>query len=97
MYPAEIVIPMKEEMTENGFQELLTPSDVEEVLSKLNAPVLNTIVETPAPNPDDQLGYIAHVMDSFNNVVTTEDEIELEPDTRRDDDIKSDKPPHHND
>ncbi len=26
----------------------------------------------------------------------TEDEIEIEPDTRRDDDIKSDKPPHHN-
>ncbi len=34
MYPAEIVIPMKEEMTENGFQELLTPSDVENVLSQ---------------------------------------------------------------
>ncbi len=29
MYPAEIVIPMKEELTENGFSELLTPADVE--------------------------------------------------------------------
>lgn len=34
MYPAEIVIPMKEELTENGFQELLTPASVENVLSQ---------------------------------------------------------------
>ena len=34
MYPAEIVIPMKEELTENGFSELLTSSDVEAQLSK---------------------------------------------------------------
>ncbi len=34
MYPAEIVIPMKEELTENGFQEMLTPADVEKVLSE---------------------------------------------------------------
>lgn len=34
MYPAEIVLPMKEELTENGFQELLNSSDVENVLSK---------------------------------------------------------------
>lgn len=33
MYPAEIVIPMKEELTENGFTEMLTPADVEEKLS----------------------------------------------------------------
>jgi putative YphP/YqiW family bacilliredoxin len=33
MYPEEIVIPMKEELTENGFTELLTPSDVENVLA----------------------------------------------------------------
>lgn len=33
MYPEEIVIPMKEELTENGFQELLTPGDVENVLA----------------------------------------------------------------
>jgi putative YphP/YqiW family bacilliredoxin len=32
MYPAEIVIPMKEELTENGFKELLTPEDVEQAL-----------------------------------------------------------------
>jgi putative YphP/YqiW family bacilliredoxin len=34
MYPAEIVIPMKEELTENGFEEMLTPVDVEQTLSK---------------------------------------------------------------
>jgi len=34
MYPAEIVIPMKEELTENGFQELLTPNDVENLMSQ---------------------------------------------------------------
>jgi putative YphP/YqiW family bacilliredoxin len=33
MYPQEIVIPMKEELTENGFSELLTPGDVEKTLS----------------------------------------------------------------
>lgn len=32
MYPEEIVIPMKEELTDNGFEELLTP---EEVISAL--------------------------------------------------------------
>lgn len=34
MYPAEIVIPMKEELTDNGFNELLTPSDVDDQLKK---------------------------------------------------------------
>lgn len=33
MYPADIVIPMKEELTENGFSELKTP---EEVISQLD-------------------------------------------------------------
>lgn len=34
MYPAEIVIPMKAELTENGFDELLTPEDVDTALAK---------------------------------------------------------------
>ncbi|MEI2747261.1 MAG: BrxA/BrxB family bacilliredoxin [Ferruginibacter sp.] len=34
MYPEEIVIPMKEELTENGFKELLTPADVEKALAE---------------------------------------------------------------
>jgi putative YphP/YqiW family bacilliredoxin len=33
MYPAEIVMPMKEELTENGFSEMLTGSDVEKNLT----------------------------------------------------------------
>jgi len=33
MYPEQIVIPMKEELTENGFSELLTPTDVDQSLS----------------------------------------------------------------
>jgi hypothetical protein len=34
MYPEEIVVPMKEELTEQGFSELLTPADVEGTLSR---------------------------------------------------------------
>lgn len=34
MYPKEIIIPMKEELTENGFNELLTPAEVEAQLGK---------------------------------------------------------------
>ncbi len=34
MYPAEIVIPMKEELTEHGFTEMLTAADVEKTLSE---------------------------------------------------------------
>lgn len=34
MYPEEIVIPMKEELTENGFDELLNAQDVDETLKK---------------------------------------------------------------
>jgi putative YphP/YqiW family bacilliredoxin len=34
MYPAQIVIPMKEELTENGFDELLTPEEVVNTLKQ---------------------------------------------------------------
>lgn len=34
MYPAEIVLPMKEELTDNGFTELLTSQEVESQLHK---------------------------------------------------------------
>jgi putative YphP/YqiW family bacilliredoxin len=34
MYPKEIVIPMKEELTENGFSELLNATEVETQLAK---------------------------------------------------------------
>ncbi len=34
MYPEEFVIPMKEELTENGFQELLTAKEVDTALNQ---------------------------------------------------------------
>jgi len=34
MYPEEIVVPMKEELTEHGFTELLTAGEVDDQLSK---------------------------------------------------------------
>lgn len=34
MYPAEIVSPMKEELTDNGFTELLTAGEVDEQLNR---------------------------------------------------------------
>lgn len=34
MYPAEIITPMKEELTEYGFKEMLSSADVENQLSK---------------------------------------------------------------
>jgi putative YphP/YqiW family bacilliredoxin len=34
MYPEEIVIPMKEELTENGFEEMLSAEDVEKQLTE---------------------------------------------------------------
>jgi putative YphP/YqiW family bacilliredoxin len=34
MYPAQIVTPMKEELTENGFTELLSAADVDAQLQK---------------------------------------------------------------
>lgn len=34
MYPAEIVIPMKEELTDNGFEELVTAEAVDSQLSQ---------------------------------------------------------------
>lgn len=34
MYPEEIVIPMKEELTENGFSEMLTAADVNNTLAE---------------------------------------------------------------
>jgi putative YphP/YqiW family bacilliredoxin len=34
MYPEEIVIPMKEELTENGFTEMISAQEVNETLDK---------------------------------------------------------------
>ncbi len=34
MYPEQIVLPMKEELTENGFNEMLTPNEVDDQLKQ---------------------------------------------------------------
>ncbi|HEX5555159.1 MAG TPA: BrxA/BrxB family bacilliredoxin [Chitinophagaceae bacterium] len=34
MYPDELVIPMKSELTDNGFEEMLTSEEVEDVLAE---------------------------------------------------------------
>jgi len=34
MYPSEIVLPMKAELTENGFEEMLTPEQVNTTLTQ---------------------------------------------------------------
>ncbi len=40
MYPEEIVIPMKEELTENGFKDLTTPEQVLEALGQKGTTLL---------------------------------------------------------
>ena len=52
MYPAEIVRPMKEELTTIGFKELLTPDEVESALSKTGTAlvVVNSVCGCAAAN-----------------------------------------------
>lgn len=40
MYPVEIVAPMKAEVTDNGFAELLTPEDVDNALQQSGTSLL---------------------------------------------------------
>lgn len=40
MYPAELVNPMKAELTQAGFQELLTPEEVDKTLSQQGTTLL---------------------------------------------------------
>mgnify|MGYP002741026771 FL=1 len=40
MYPEELVIPMKEELTENGFKDLTTPEQVLEALGQKGTTLL---------------------------------------------------------
>ena len=52
MYPAEIVRPMKEELTNIGFEELLSRDDVESALSKSGTAlvVVNSVCGCAAAN-----------------------------------------------
>ena len=40
MYPAELVQPMKEDLTNVGFQELLTATDVDHAINEINGTLL---------------------------------------------------------
>ena len=40
MYPEELIIPMKEELTENGFKDLTTPEQVVEALGQKGTTLL---------------------------------------------------------
>jgi putative YphP/YqiW family bacilliredoxin len=40
MYPAELVNPMKAQLTQQGFQELLTPQDVDNIIPKTGSTLL---------------------------------------------------------
>ena len=40
MYPEELVIPMKEELTENGFKDLTTPEQIVEALGQKGTTLL---------------------------------------------------------
>lgn len=40
MYPSELVIPMKEELTKNGFEDLSTPEKVDEAMKKSGTTLL---------------------------------------------------------
>lgn len=40
MYPTEMIMPMKAEMTDNGFSELLTPEQVDESLKQSGTTLL---------------------------------------------------------
>src|SRR4029078_9277355 len=50
MYPEEIVVPMKEELIENGFTELLTAGDVDTQLTKKGTTLvmINSVCGCPA-------------------------------------------------
>ena len=52
MYPAEIVRPMKEELTTIGFKELLSPDEVESALSETGTAlvVVNSVCGCAAAN-----------------------------------------------
>ncbi|WP_185111021.1 BrxA/BrxB family bacilliredoxin, partial [Chryseobacterium contaminans] len=40
MYPTDLVMPMKAELTDKGFQDLTTPSQVEEALKQSGTTLL---------------------------------------------------------
>jgi putative YphP/YqiW family bacilliredoxin len=54
MYPEELVVPMKEELTDNGFTELLTPEDVDNQLKQEGTTLvmINSVCGCSTGSPD---------------------------------------------
>lgn len=74
MYPEEIVIPMKEELTENGFTELLSPDDVEKVLAEKGTTlvVINSVCGCSAGTArPGVLMAVANASKKPNNITTS--------------------------
>ena len=44
MYPAEIVLPMKAELTSRGFEDLSTPESVDQAMQKSGRPVFSIFI-----------------------------------------------------
>jgi putative YphP/YqiW family bacilliredoxin len=74
MYPAEIVLPMKEELTENGFSELLTPEDVDKIMAEKGTTLvmINSVCGCSAGTArPGVLMAVAHATVKPNHITTT--------------------------
>ena len=73
MYPAEIVIPMKEELTENGFQELLTADDVQKVMDEKGTTLvmINSVCGCSAGTARPGVLMAVHNSEKRPNLLTT--------------------------
>ena len=68
MYPVEIVQPMKEELTENGFKELLSKEEVDSQLNQQGTTLvmINSVCGCSAGTA--RPGVVMAVMNSSNRV-----------------------------
>jgi putative YphP/YqiW family bacilliredoxin len=73
MYPAEIVIPMKEELTENGFSEMLTAQDVTATLAEKGTTLvmINSVCGCSAGTARPGALMAVHTADKKPNQVAT--------------------------
>lgn len=74
MYPAELVAPMKNELTEAGFNELLTPADVDATLGQKEGTVLvmvNSVCGCAARNARPGVRMAVKNSDKLPNQLTT--------------------------
>ena len=72
MYPAELVKPMREELTNIGFDELFTPEDVSIALAKQGTTlvVVNSVCGCAAANPRPGVFYSLQNENTPENLVT---------------------------